>query len=94
MKQQEELQPKPQVEQETPQEQIKINHEDGDDLMVKKKKTRRGGKAREIAMCPRMNQDAKKVSKNKEEKMKKVAHIKCHYCDELGNLASGCPNKL
>ena len=39
-------QPKPQVEQEkTPQVQIKINHEDGGDLMIKKK-TRRGGKAR------------------------------------------------
>ena len=43
---------------------------------------------------PRMNQDAKKVSKNKEEKMKEVAHIKCHSCDELGHLAFGCPNKL
>ena len=45
-------------------------------------------------MRPRMNQDAKKVSKNKEEKMKKVAHIKYHSCEELGHLASGCPNKL
>ena len=45
-------------------------------------------------MRPRMNQDAKKVSKNKEEKMKEVAHIKCHSCDKLGHLASGCPNKL
>ena len=43
VKQQEELQSKPQVEQEekTPQEQIKINHDEGDDLMIKKKKTRR-----------------------------------------------------
>jgi hypothetical protein len=41
-----------------------------------------------------MNQDTKKVSKNKEEKIKEVAHIKCHSCDELGHLASGCPNKL
>jgi proline racemase len=41
-----------------------------------------------------MNQDAKKVSKNKEEKMKEVAYIKCHSCDELGHLASGCLNKL
>ena len=41
-----------------------------------------------------MNQDAKKVSKNKEEKMKEVAHIKRHSCDELGHLASGCPSKL
>ena len=87
-------QPKPQVEQEkTPQEQIKINH-DGSDLIIKKNKTRRGGKARERAMRPRMNQDAKKVSKNKEEKMKEIAHIKCHSYDELGHLASGCPNKL
>ena len=85
-------QPKPQVEQEKkPQVQIKINHEDSGDLMIKKKKTRRGGKS---AMHPRMNQDAKKVSKNKEEKMKMIAHIKCHSCDILGHLASGCPNKL
>ena len=60
VKQQEEPQSKPQVEQEekTPQEQIKINHDEGDDLMIKKKKTRRGGKARERAMRLRMNQDA------------------------------------
>ena len=61
---------------------------------MKRKKIRRGGKARERPMRPRMNQDAKKVSKNKEEKMKEVAHIKCHSCDELGHLALGCPNKL
>ena len=54
--------------------------------MIKKKKTRMGGKARERAMRPRMNQDTKQVSKNKEEKMKKIAHIKCHSCDTLGNL--------
>jgi hypothetical protein len=47
VKQQVEPQPKLQVEQETPQEQIKINHKDGSDLMVKKKKTKRGEKARE-----------------------------------------------
>jgi hypothetical protein len=46
VKQQVEPQPKPQVEQETTQEQIKINHEDGGDLMVKKKKTRRGWKSK------------------------------------------------
>ena len=62
--------------------------------MIKKKKTRRGGKARERAMCARMSQDAKQVSKNKEEKMKKIAHIRCYSCDTLGHLASGCPNKL
>ena len=67
VKQQVKPQPKPQVEQEkTPQEQIKINHEDGD-LMIKKK-TRRGEKTRERALRPRMNQDAKQMSKNKEEK--------------------------
>jgi hypothetical protein len=74
--------------------QDKTNHEDGGDLGIKKKKTRRGGKAGERAMHPRINQDAKKVSKNKEEKMKMIAHIKCHSCDDLGHLASGCPNKL
>ena len=31
---------------------------------------------------------------NQEEKMKMIAHIKCHSCDILGHLASGCPNKL
>jgi hypothetical protein len=46
VKQQVGPQPKPQVEQETPQEPIKINHEDGGDLMVKKKKTRRGRKSK------------------------------------------------
>ena len=41
VKQLEESQPKPQVEQEkTPQEQIKINHKDGGDLMMMKKKCR------------------------------------------------------
>ena len=34
------------------------------------------------------------MSKNKEAKVKKVAHIKCHSCDELGHLALGCLNKL
>ena len=40
-------------------------------------------------------QDAKMMSKNKiQEKMKEVAHIKCHSCATLGHLASGCPNKF
>ena len=95
VKQKENPQPKPQVEQEkTPQEQVKINHEDGGDLMMMKKKTRRGGKARERAMHPMMNQDTKKVSKSKEEKMKKIAHMRCYSCDTLGHLASGCLIKL
>ena len=95
VKQLEEAQPKPQVKQEkTPQEQIKINYEERGDLMIKKKKTRRGGKARERAMRPRMNQDAKQMSKNKEEKIEKIAHMRCYSCDTLGHLASGCSNEL
>jgi hypothetical protein len=47
VKQQEEPQLKPRVEQEkTPQEQVKINHGYGGDLKKKMKKTRRGRKAR------------------------------------------------
>ena len=41
-----------------------------------------------------MNQDAKQMSKNKEEKMKKIAHMRCYSCDILGHQASGCSNKL
>ncbi|KAG0514313.1 hypothetical protein BDA96_10G180000 [Sorghum bicolor] len=45
VKQQEEPQPKPQVEQEKkPQAQIKIYHEDGGDMGMMKKNTRRGGR--------------------------------------------------
>jgi hypothetical protein len=50
---------RPQEEKKTPQEQIKINHEDGGDLMMMKKKTRRGEKARH----PMLDQDAKMMSK-------------------------------
>jgi hypothetical protein len=50
---------RPQDEKKTPQEQIKINHEDGGDLMMMKKKTRRGEKARH----PMLDQDAKMMSK-------------------------------
>ncbi|KAG0525412.1 hypothetical protein BDA96_06G054400 [Sorghum bicolor] len=81
-------QPKPQVEQEKkPQAQVKINH-DGDDLM-KKKKTRRGGRARH----PMQIQDAKMMSKN-EDKKKAYAHIKCFECKNDGHFASRCPTKL
>ncbi|OQU92146.1 hypothetical protein SORBI_3001G299150 [Sorghum bicolor] len=59
VKQQEEPQPKPQVEQEKkPQAQVKFNHHG--DLMKKKKKTRRGERARH----PIQIQDAKMMSKN------------------------------
>ena len=78
VKQKEEPQPKPQVEQEkTPQEQIKINHEDSGDLMIKKK-TRRGGKARH----PMQTQNAKMMSKNQDEKID-YAHIKCFKCKDM-----------
>ena len=69
VKQQVKPQSKPQVEQEKkPQVQIKTNHKDGGDLMMKKKKTRRGGKARERAIRPRMNHDTKKVSRAKKRR--------------------------
>ncbi|OQU77661.1 hypothetical protein SORBI_3009G085250 [Sorghum bicolor] len=59
VKQQEEPQPKPQVEQEKkPQAQVKFNHHS--DLMMMKKKTRRGGRARH----PMQIQDAKMMSKD------------------------------
>ncbi|OQU80340.1 hypothetical protein SORBI_3007G113533 [Sorghum bicolor] len=72
VKQQVKPQLKPQDEQEKkPQVQVKINHH-GDDLIMKKKKTRRGGRARH----PMQIQDAKMMSKN-EDKKKVYAHIKC-----------------
>ena len=90
VEQQVEPQSKPQDEQEKkPQEQIKIKHEDVGDLMIKKKKTRRGGRARH----PMQNQDAKIVSKNQEEK-KVYAHIKCFKYEDMGHFASKCPTKL
>ena len=59
---------------------------------MKKKRTRRGGKR---ARHPMHIQDANMMSKNKiQEKMKEVAHIKCHSCATLCHLASDCPNKL
>ncbi|OQU76389.1 hypothetical protein SORBI_3010G140750 [Sorghum bicolor] len=71
VKQQVKPQPKPQVEQEKkPKAQVKFNHHG--DLMKKKKKTRRGGRARH----PMQIQDAKMMSKNHDKK-KAYAHIMC-----------------
>ncbi|KAG0517675.1 hypothetical protein BDA96_09G109500 [Sorghum bicolor] len=79
----------PQVEQEkTPQAQVKIYH-DGDDLIMKKKNTRRGGRARH----PMQIQDAKMMSKNQDKK-KAYAHIMCLECKNDGHFASKCPTKL
>jgi hypothetical protein len=90
VKQQVKPQPKPLVEQEkTLQEQIKINHGDDGDLIKKKKKTRRGGKARH----PMQIQDAKMMSKNQNEK-RNLTHIKCFKCEDMGHFVSGCPTKL
>jgi hypothetical protein len=89
VKQKEEPQLKSQVEQEkTPQEQIKINHKDGGDLIMKKKKTR-GGRARH----PMLDQDAKMMSKTQDEK-KVYVHMKCFKCEDMGHFASRCPTKL
>ncbi|KAG0538238.1 hypothetical protein BDA96_03G218100 [Sorghum bicolor] len=88
VKQQEEPQPKPQVEQaKKPQAQVKFNHHG--DLMMKKKKTRRGGRSRH----PMQIQDAKMMSKNHDKK-KAYAHIKCFECKNDGHFASKCPTKL
>jgi hypothetical protein len=91
VKHQEETQPKPQDEQEkTPQEQIKINHEDGGDLLMKKKrKTRRGGKTRH----PMFIQDDKMMSKNQIKK-RDLAHIKCFKYEDMGHFTSRCLTKL
>ena len=89
VKQQVESQSKSWDEQEKkPQEQIKINHEYGSDLMIKKK-IRRGGRARH----PMLDQVANMMSKTQDEK-KMYAHIKCFKCEDIWHFASKCPTKL
>ena len=57
---------------------------------MKKKKTRRGGKAR--SRHPTSNQDAKMMSKDQEKR--DLAHIKCYTCEDMGHFAPRCPTKL
>ena len=52
------------------------------------KKTRRGGKARH----PMLNQDAKMMSKNQDEK-KDNAHIKCFKCGDMGHFVAEPPKE-
>ena len=57
--------------------------------MIKKKKTRGGGKARH----PMQIQDAKMISKTQDGK-KAYAHIKYFKCGNTGHFASKCSTKL
>ena len=89
VKQQEEPQPKLQVEQEIkPQVQIQVNHENGGDMGKKMKKIRRGGKVRHLMLI----QDAKMMSKDQEKR--DLAYINCYTCEDMGHFASRCPTKL
>ena len=57
-------------------------------MIIKKKKTRRGGKARH----PLQTQDAKMMSKDQEKR--DLTHIKSFKCGNMGQFASKCPIKL
>jgi hypothetical protein len=74
------------------QNRVQVNYQDGDlGMMMKKKKTRRGGKARARHHAP--NQDAQKLSKIQDEK-NDHAHIKYFKCKYMIHFASRCPTKL
>jgi hypothetical protein len=60
-------------------------------MMMKQKKTRRGGKARARHHAP--NQDAQKTSKIQDEN-NDHAHIKYFKCKDMRHFASRCPTKL
>ncbi|KAG0517670.1 hypothetical protein BDA96_09G109000 [Sorghum bicolor] len=104
VKQQEEPQPKPQVEQEKkPQAQVKFNHHG--DLMMMKKKTRRDAKmmskndGHSASKCPTKlekkaqatlkRQGNKKQHMSKEEKAQ--SKRSCYLCRERGHKAHSCP---
>ncbi|OQU77777.1 hypothetical protein SORBI_3009G101250 [Sorghum bicolor] len=87
VKQQEEPQPKPQVEQEKKlQAQVKINHYD-DDLIMKKKKTRRGGGKKAQATLKRQGNEKQHMCKEEKAQSKRS----CYLCREKGHMAHSCP---
>ncbi|OQU76202.1 hypothetical protein SORBI_3010G109901 [Sorghum bicolor] len=97
-------QQKPQVEQEKkPQAQVKIYHEDGGDMGMMKKKTRRGGRqsrsSKDLSHCPTKlekkaqatlkRQGNEKQHMSKEEKAQ--SKRSCYLCRERGHMAHSCP---
>jgi hypothetical protein len=74
------------------QNRVQVNYQDGDlGMMIMKKKTRTGGKARARHHAP--NQDAQKMSKIQDEK-NDHSHIKYFKCKYMRHFASRCPTNL